>query len=230
MISTAITEITVRMFGADHRDVRQLRERGDDRRAARRDLHRDRHRVVDEQRDRRDLRHPRPEVLPRHHVGAARPGVDGDDLAVGEHDERDAGQDDQRHRQDQRERREADDLDHLDQHFLGAVRGRGDAVAGQHAERERPGQPLLAHLLVDERRAEQLPLELVAERLGQLAVCGRASPASSSGQLINHRGLNARSARSPMAASAALSLLSWALRNRQDRPHWRGQGLKWLSG
>ncbi len=35
---------------------------------------------------------------------------------------------------------------------------------------ERPRQPLLAHLLVDERRAEQLPLERVAERLGQTAV------------------------------------------------------------
>ena len=151
----------------DHRDVRQLRERGDDGGAARGGLHGDGHRVVDEQRHRRDLGDPRPEVLPGHDVGAAGPGVDGDDLAVGEHDQRDAGQHDQRHRQDQRERRQADHLDHLDQHLFGAVRGRRDAVAGEHAEGERPGQPLLGKLLVDERRAEKPPFERVAERLRQ---------------------------------------------------------------
>ena len=84
-----------------------------------------------------------------------------------------------------------DHREHLDKHFLGAVRGRGDAVAGQHAERKRPRQPLLAHLVVDERRAEQLPFELVAERLGQLAV--RHDVAGELiRELINHRVLNAR--------------------------------------
>jgi hypothetical protein len=164
MMATAITEITIRMYGPMPGVFASC---GDDRRAASRDLHRDRDRVVDEQRDRRDLRHPRPEVLARHHVGPARPGVDGDDLSVGEHDERDAGEDDQRHRQDQRERRNADNGHELDQHLLSPVGGRGDAVGGEHAERQRLGQLLLGDLLVDQGRPEELALELVPEGLCQ---------------------------------------------------------------
>ncbi len=49
--------------------------------------HRHRERVVDEQRHRRDLGHVGAEVLPGHHVGAARLGVDLHDLEVREGDE-----------------------------------------------------------------------------------------------------------------------------------------------
>ena len=189
---------------ADDWGVRQLRERGDDRRAASRDLHRDRDRVVDEQRDRRDLRHPWPEVLARHYVGPARPGVDGDNLPVGEHDERDAGEDDQRHRQDKRERRNADNGHELDQHLLSPVGGRGDAVGGEHAERQRLGQPLLGDLLVDQRRPEELALELVPEGLGQrggdvgagefvgVGAIGELGALRRLRLVISHRGLHAK--------------------------------------
>ena len=59
-------------------------------------------------------------------------------------------------------------LEQLDQDFLGAVGRGGDAVGGEHAERERLGQPLLAELLVDQRRPEQPALERVAKALGQV--------------------------------------------------------------
>ena len=139
-----------------------------------RDLDGDGDHVVDQQRHRADLRDARAEVLPRHDVRAARPDVDHDDLAVGEHHERHHQQDDQRQRQDQRERRQAGDRQQRDEDLLGAVRRRGDAVRRQHAERQRLGQPLLAELLVDERRPEQ-PLSSPCTR-------GRASwlPRSSS--------------------------------------------------
>ncbi len=141
----------------------QHRERRDHGRGARRRLHRDGDYVVDQQRDRRDLGDPRAEVLPRHHVGAARPDVHHHDLAVGQHHERHDEQDDQGHRQDQRERRQPGQRQQRDEDFLGAVGRGGDAVRRQHAERERVGQPLLGELLVDQRPAEQAALDRVPE-------------------------------------------------------------------
>ena len=165
-------------LAADHRDVAELRERGHDRRAARRRLDRDRDHVVDQQRDRGDLGHPWAEVLPRHHVRAAGPGVDGHDLAVEQHHQRDPEQDHAGHRQQDREsRRVAQDLHQLDQDFLRAVRSGRDPVAGQHAQRERLGQPLLGQLLVDQRRAKQAPLEGIPKALRQ------AGPRSSADQV-----------------------------------------------
>ena len=76
--------------------LRQRREGRQDRGPARRGLHRDRDHVVDHQRDRGHLGDPRAEVLPGHHVRAARPGVHRHHLAVGQHDQHDAEQDDQR--------------------------------------------------------------------------------------------------------------------------------------
>ena len=145
------------LYGPIGRDRRRHRRRSRG--------HLDRHRdhVVDQQRDRADLRDPRAEVLPGHHVGAAGPDVDHDDLAVGQHHQRHHEQDDQGHREDQGERGQARHRDQRDQDFLGAVGGGRDPVGRQDAERERLGQPLLAELLVDERRPEQLRLRRVPE-------------------------------------------------------------------
>ncbi len=147
----------LQLVRADRRDRRRHRRR------SRRHLDRHRDHVVDQQRDRADLRDPRAEVLPGHHVGAAGPDVDHDDLAVREHHERHHEQDDQGQRQDQGERRQAGHRQQRDQDLLGAVGGGGDAVGRQDAERERLGQPLLAELLVDERRPEQLRLRRIPE-------------------------------------------------------------------
>ena len=140
-----------------------------DRRGARGDLDRHGDHVVDEQGHGGDLGHPRTEVLPGHDVRAAGPGVDGDDLAVGQHHQRHHEQDDAGQGQDDRERGERQPaLEQLDEDFLGTV-GRGrDAVRREHAEREDLGQPLLAELLVDQRPAEQPAFERVAEALGEV--------------------------------------------------------------
>ena len=162
-------------LGADDRDPGQRRERGHDRGAARGGLHRDRDHVVDQQRDRGDLGHPRPEVLPRHHVRSARPGVHRHHLAVGQHDQQHAEQDQQGHRQHQREGGQAEEREQRVEDLLGAVRGRGEPVAGQHAERQRLGQALAGQLLGDQRRAEQPALGAVPEavrQLGQLVLWG----------------------------------------------------------
>ena len=113
------------------------RERRGDGRGARRDLHRHRDHVVDQQRHGGDLRDPRPEVVPGDHVGPASPGVDDDDLAVEEHHEQHDEQDHRGHRHQHRERGDAEELDQLDEDFLGAVGRGGDAVRGQHAQREK---------------------------------------------------------------------------------------------
>ena len=155
-------------LGADDRDPGQRRERGHDRRAARGGLHRDRDHVVDQQRDRGDLGHPRPEVLPGHHVRAARPGVHRHHLAVGQHDQQHAEQDQQGHRQHQREGGQAEERQQRVEDLLGAVRGRREPVAGQHAERQRLGQALAGQLLGDQRRAEQAALGRVPEAVRQL--------------------------------------------------------------
>jgi hypothetical protein len=114
---------------ADARDVAERGKCRHDGRTAGRGLHRDRNHVVDEQCHRRYLGDPRPEVFPGHDVGAAGPGVDRHHLAVGEHHDDDAEQHHQRHRYDQVEGRQAHCADQHDEHFLGPVRGRGDAVA-----------------------------------------------------------------------------------------------------
>ena len=146
----------------------QLRERRDYRRAAGRRLHRDRDHVVDQQCHRRDLCHPRTEVFPGHYVGSARPGVDGHHLAVGQHHQHDPSQHHQGHRQDQCERRQPHDRQHLDEDLLGTVCGRGDAVAGKHTQRERPGQPLVLELLIDHRGAEEAPFHGIPEALRKI--------------------------------------------------------------
>ena len=144
-------------------------EGGGDRGRARRGLHRHGHHVVDEQRDRAHLGDPRAEVLPRHHVRAARPDVDHDDLAVGQQHQHHDEQDDQRHGQEQGERGQADRGHQHDQDLLGAVGGGGDPVRRQHAERQRVGQPLFPEVLVDQRRPEQPALGGVPEGVGQAA-------------------------------------------------------------
>ena len=166
-------------LGADDRDPGQRRECGHDRRAARGGLHRDRDHVVDQQRDRGDLGYPRAEVLPGHHVRAARPGVHRHHLAVGQHDQQHAEQDQQGHRQHQREGGQAEERQQRVEDLLGAVRGRGEPVAGQHAERQRLGQALAAQLLGHQRRAEQPTLGAVPEairQLGHLVLWARHTP------------------------------------------------------
>ncbi len=144
--------------------ISQCRNRRGDGRRARGDLDRDRHHVVDEQRDCGDLGDPWTKVLPRHDVRAAGPGVDGDDLAVGQHDEGHHEQHDAGQRQDQRERGDAEAApEQFDQDFLCAVGRGGDPVRREDAERQRLGQPLLAELLVDERRSEQAPFDRIAQ-------------------------------------------------------------------
>ena len=145
------------------------REGGRDGGGAGRDLDGDRHHVVDQQRHRADLGYPRTEVVPRDDIGAARPDVHHDDLAVGQHHERHHEQDDQRQRQDQGERRQAHDRHQRDQDLFRAVGRRRDPVRRQNAEREGLGQPLLAELLVHERRAEKPRLRGVPEPLGLAA-------------------------------------------------------------
>ncbi len=135
------------------------------------DLHGHGDHVVDQQRDRRDLSDLGPEVFPRDHVGAAGPGVDLHDFAVGKHDQDHDEQDHAGQRQDQRECRDAEAaLEQLDQDFLGAVGGRGDTVRSQHAKSQRPGQALLAQLLVHQRGTEQAPLDGVAKALGYVVL------------------------------------------------------------
>ena len=154
-----------------HGDFQLVRaERRDgrgDRGRARRALHRYGHHVVDQQRHCAHLGHPRTEVLPRHHVGAARPDVDHDDLAVGEQDQHHDQQDDQRHRQQQGERGQPHERHERDEDFLGAVGGGGDPVRRQHAERERVGQPLFPEVLVDQWRAEQTTFRRIPECVRQ---------------------------------------------------------------
>ena len=105
------------------------RQRRCDRGRARRDLHRDGDHVVDKQCHRGDLGHLGAEVFPRDHVGAAGPGVDRDHLAVRQHHQSHHEQDDAGQRQDEDEcRGRQAALDQLDQDFLGAVRGGGNAV------------------------------------------------------------------------------------------------------
>ena len=64
---------------------------------------------------------PRAEILPGHHVGAARPGVHRHHLAVRQHDQHDAEQDEQGHRQHQREGGQAEEREQRAQDLLGAV-------------------------------------------------------------------------------------------------------------
>jgi hypothetical protein len=156
-------EADLKLVGPDPGEGRGHRGR------ARSDLDRHGHDVVDEQRDRAHLGDARAEVLARHHVGSARPDVDHDDLAVGQQHQHHDEQDDQRHGQDQAERGHAHRGHQHDQDLLGAVRRGGDPVRGQHAERERLGQPLLAEILVDQRRPEQPALCRVPECVGQAA-------------------------------------------------------------
>ena len=155
----------------------QRREGGQDRGAAGRVLHRDRDHVVHHQRHGRDLGDPRAEVLPGHHVGAARPGVDRHHLAVGQHDQEDAEQDHPGQRHQQRERGQAEERQQFVQDQLGAVVRRRDPVAGQHAQGERLGQPLLFELLGDQRRAEHAALDGVPEGLRELVRLAAAEQA-----------------------------------------------------
>ncbi len=129
----------------DHRDNQQAvmaAERGErryDRRTARSRLHGNGDHIVDQQRYRGNLGDARAEVLPGHHIRAARPGVDRHHLAVEQHDKGDSEEDNRGHRQHNREgRRVAKELDELDQDLFCAIGSGGDAVAGQHAEGQRP--------------------------------------------------------------------------------------------
>ena len=158
----------------------QCREGGQDRGAAGRVLHRDRDHVVHHQRHGRDLGDPRAEVLPGHHVGAAGPGVDRHHLAVGQHDQEDAEQDHPGQRHQQRERDQAEERQQFVQDQLGAVVRRRDPVAGQHAQGERLGQPLLFELLGDQRRAEHAALDGVPEGLRELVRLAAAEQAGRS--------------------------------------------------
>jgi hypothetical protein len=107
MISVAVTAIRSSRLAAQragqHREGRQYRL------AAGGGLHRDRDDVVDHETDGRHLRDAGAEVLPCDDVRPAGPGVDRHNLAVGEHDERDAEQDQPGHRQQQRERRQPEE-------------------------------------------------------------------------------------------------------------------------
>ncbi len=184
MISVAVTAIE-RQRHRVAQGLAQRRERRQDRGAAGGVLHRDRDHVVDHQRHRRHLRDAWAEVLPGDHVRAARPGVDRHHLAVGQHHQGDAEQDHPGHRQQQRERRQAEERQQLVEDQLGAVvRGR-DPVTRQHAEGQWLRQPLLGQLLVDQRRAEQAPLHRVPEGLREVA--SRASVKQASRLAQGHR-------------------------------------------
>ncbi len=156
---------------------------GDQRVGARGALHGDRDDVVDEQGDRRDLRDARPEVLARDDVRAARAGVDGDDVAVGEREQEEDQQDRAGDRQQQGEGGDADDRDQDAQHLLRPVRGGGYAVGGEHAERQRVGQFLPGELLVDQRRSEEAALYAVGETVadGEFGVGGHAPMTAGAG-------------------------------------------------
>ncbi len=68
----------------------------------------------------------------------------------------------------ERERRDPDVLDQLDEHLLGPVRRGRDAVRRQHPHRHEAPEPLGGKLLADHWRAEQDVLDPVAEGLGDL--------------------------------------------------------------
>jgi hypothetical protein len=55
------------------------------------------------------------------------------------------------------------------QDLLGAVGRRGEPVAGQHAQRQRPGQPLVLELLGDQGQAERPALDRIPKSLRQLS-------------------------------------------------------------
>ena len=132
-----------------------------------RGLHRDGDDVVDDEGDGGDLGDARTEVLAGDDVGAAGLRVDHDDLAVRERDEEQHRDDGEGDRQQQAEGGDADGRDEHGEDLLGAVGGRGDAVGREHAEGDQLAEALLGEPLGDERRAEELLLQPVRERLGE---------------------------------------------------------------
>jgi hypothetical protein len=86
-------------------------------------------------------------------------------IGVGEHHEQHDEQDHPGHRDEHGEGGGAEDRQQFDEDLLGAVGRGGDAVRGQHAERDRVGQPLFLELRIDHRRAEQAALGRIPEGL-----------------------------------------------------------------
>src|SRR5262249_57334483 len=119
-----------------------------------RDLNRHGDYVVDEQGHGGELGDLGPEVLPGHDVGAAGPDVDHHHLAVAEDHQHHHHENDERHRQDDGEGRDPHHRDQRDQDLLRAVGGGGDAVRGEHAQREGGRKTLVAEPLVYHGRAE----------------------------------------------------------------------------
>lgn len=119
--------------------------------------------VVDQQRHGGDLCDVRPEVLPGDHVGTAGPGVDRDDIAVGDRQKQQDQQDRTGHRHDQGEGGCSDDRHEDPEHLLGAVGRRTDAVGREHTER----RPVAQLLLTDTFGRERLPEEPLLDAVRQ---------------------------------------------------------------
>ena len=148
-------------------------------------------RVVDEQGHGGHLGHLGPEVVAGHHVGAAGLRVELDHVEVRERHEEQHAEDGQRDGHDQAEGGQPHVRHQLGEHLLGAVGRRRDAVGRQHTEGDGPAQPLAAQLLGDQRRAEQLVLQPVAEGLGESSFDhwppGDAAPAAAAGRRDRRR-------------------------------------------
>jgi len=170
-------------------------ERGDHSGGAGRDLHRHRDDVIDEQGHGGDLRDLGTEVLPGHHVGAARADVDHHHFAVGQHHQDHHHEDDQRDREDDGESGEPGQRQQRDQDLLRAVGGGRDPVGGEHTQGQRFRQALVAKLLVDHGRPEQAAFHRIPE-----ALFVQFAPAEKAGCLAyRHVGASRRS-RMPVVA------------------------------
>ena len=183
-------------------------DRGD----ARRRRHGDGQDVVGEQCDPGDLGGDDAEVVERDDVGAAGRGVLLDRLPVRERQEEQHHQ----HRDGEGdEQREGGDAHGDHQHpedLLRRVRRRRDAVRREDGQGGRVAQPLVLEVLGVERRAQQLRLEPVAERLGD----GERSRGRERSGAVALSGFDAR--------SAPARWRMWIDDSHRDRSSTRGAG------
>ncbi len=153
----------------DEQRIGRVAQAGDGARQDRgtgRALDRHGHRVVNEQCDGGDLSDLRSEVVARHDVRSAGRRVVLDDVHVGGRDEEQDAEDDEHNRHDEGERREANEGRHLREDLFGAVRGRGDTVRSEDAERDGPVESFPAQLFGDEGFSEKDSLDSIPEGLG----------------------------------------------------------------
>ena len=147
-----------------------------------RSLHGNGHGVVNEQRHGGHLSEFRTEVISSHHVGSADRRVVAEDLQVRQRHEEQHRNDGQGDRDDHGECTEANDRQHHNQHFFGAI-GRGrNHVRSEDAEGNGVGERLMGELLGDERGSEDLVLQAIGPRFW---ICsGVTLSASSNGCFI----------------------------------------------